>query len=296
MRHLITTADFSNEEILELFATAKKLDNKNSYELLKGKLVVTLFYENSTRTRSSFEIAAKRLGADVVNLDIGTSSSSKGETIFDTVANINAMNPDAIIIRHSECGLPATLANFVNCPILNAGDGMNAHPTQALLDLYTIMEHFDGNVTGKKIAIVGDVKTSRVANSNFELLPRFEIVPIVVAPDCFAPNNTFRREKFLKDIIDEVDIVMSLRTQLERHSQVYYASLFEYAKDYCITKEVFGERNIVLLHPGPVNRNIDISDEMLADSRCKVLQQVTNGVNVRMATLLKLIGPQQTTY
>lgn len=289
MKHLITTADLSNEEILELFATAKKLDNKNSCELLKGKLVVTLFFENSTRTRSSFEIAAKRLGADVVNLDIGTSSSSKGETIFDTVANINAMMPDAIIIRHSECGLPATLTNLVDCPILNAGDGMNAHPTQALLDLYTIMEHFDYNVAGKKLAIVGDVKTSRVASSNFELLPRFAIEPIVVAPDCFSPNNTFRRVQLLKEIIDEVDIVMSLRTQLERHSQVYYTSLFEYAKDYCITKEIFGDRNIMLMHPGPVNRNIDITDEMLADPRSCVLRQVTNGVNVRMAALLKLI-------
>lgn len=289
VRHLITTADFTNDEILELFETAKKLDNKNSCELLKGKLVVTLFFENSTRTRSSFEIAAKRLGADVVNLDIGTSSSSKGETIFDTVANINAMNPDAIIIRHSECGLPATLANFVNCPILNAGDGMNAHPTQALLDLYTITEHFDGDVKGKKLAIVGDVKTSRVASSNFELLPRFGIEPIVVAPECFAPNNDFKKVQFLSDIIDEVDVVMSLRTQLERHSQVYYASLFEYAKDYCISKEIFGDRDILLLHPGPVNRNIDITDEMLADDRCKVLRQVTNGVNVRMAALLKLI-------
>lgn len=290
MRHLITTADFDNNEILELFRVAKSLDNKNSCELLKGKLVVALFFENSTRTRSSFEIATKRLGADMVNLDIGTSSSSKGETIFDTVANINAMNPDAIIIRHSECGLPASLVNFVNCPILNAGDGRNAHPTQALLDLYTIFEHFDGKTDGKKLAIVGDVITSRVANSNFELLPRFGIEPIIVAPEAFMPNNDrFKKTKFLSDVIDEVDIVMSLRTQLERHTQVYYASLFEYAKDYCVTKDIVGDRNIILLHPGPVNRNIDVTDEMLADSRCKVLRQVTNGVNVRMAALLKLI-------
>ena len=290
MRHLITTADFSNEEILDLFKSAKSLDNKNSCELLKGKLVVTLFFENSTRTRSSFEIAAKRLGADVVNLDIGTSSSSKGETIFDTIANINAMNPDAIIIRHSECGLPASLTNFVNCPILNAGDGRNAHPTQALLDLYTIFEQFDGNVNGKKLAIVGDVVTSRVASSNFELLPRFGIEPIIVAPEVFMPSHdNFRKATFLSDVIDEVDVVMSLRTQLERHTQVYYSSLFEYAKDYCVSKEVFGDRNVILLHPGPVNRSIDITDEMLNDPRCKVLRQVTNGVNVRMAALLKLI-------
>ena len=290
MRHLITTTDFSNEEILDLFKIAKQLDNKNSCNLLKGKIVVTLFFENSTRTRSSFEIAAKRLGADVVNLDIGTSSSSKGETIFDTIANINAMNPDAIIIRHSECGLPASLTNFVNCPILNAGDGRNAHPTQALLDLYTIFEHFNGDLSGKKLAIVGDVITSRVASSNFELLPRFGVEPIIVAPEVFMPaNDMFRRVNYLSDVIDEVDIVMSLRTQLERHTQVYYNSLFEYAKDYCITKEILGDRDLILLHPGPVNRNIDITDEMLNDPRCKVLRQVTNGVNVRMAALLKLI-------
>ena len=290
MRHLITTADFDNNEILELFRVAKSLDNKNSCELLKGKLVVTLFFENSTRTRSSFEIAAKRLGADVVNLDIGTSSSSKGETIFDTIANINAMNPDAIIIRHSECGLPASLTNFVNCPILNAGDGRNAHPTQALLDLYTIFEHFNGDLSGKKLAIVGDVITSRVASSNFELLPRFGIEPIIVAPEVFMPSNDkFRRANYLSEVIDEVDVVMSLRTQLERHTQVYYNSLFEYAKDYCVTKEIFGDRDVILLHPGPVNRNIDITDEMLNDTRCKVLRQVTNGVNIRMAALLKLV-------
>ncbi len=290
MRHLITTADLSNEEILDLFKIAKQLDNKNSCNLLKGKIVVTLFFENSTRTRSSFEIAAKRLGADVVNLDIGTSSSSKGETIFDTIANINAMNPDAIIIRHSECGLPASLTNFVNCPILNAGDGRNAHPTQALLDLYTMFEHFNGDLSDKKLAIVGDVVTSRVASSNFELLPRFGIEPIIVAPEVFMPpNDKFRRVNYLSDVIDEVDIVMSLRTQLERHTQVYYNSLFEYAKDYCVTKEIFGDRDVILLHPGPVNRNIDITDEMLNDPRCKVLRQVTNGVNVRMAALLKLI-------
>ena len=200
------------------------------------------------------------------------------------------MKPEAIIIRHSECGLPGSLTDKVDCPIINAGDGTNAHPTQALLDLFTIVEHFNGDTKGKKIAIVGDVKTSRVAASNVKLLPRFGIEPIIVAPEHFKFNHKdFRQVDSLSEVIDEVDIVMSLRTQLERHSEVYYASLQEYAKDYCITSEVFGPRDILLLHPGPVNRNVDISDEMLEDKRNKILEQVTNGVAVRMAILKKLI-------
>ncbi len=291
MKHLITTNDFSKEEIETLFDDARLFNDLQSNSSLNGKLVVTLFFENSTRTRSSFEIAAKRMGAEVVSLDVGTSSRSKGETIFDTVANLDAMKPDAIIIRHSECGLPGTLTDKVNCPIINAGDGMNAHPTQALLDLFTIVEHFNGDTQGKKIAIVGDVKTSRVAASNVKLLPRFGIEPIIVAPEHFKfENDEFRQVDRLSEVIDEVDVVMSLRTQLERHSQVYYNSLQEYAKDYCITSEMFGDRDILLLHPGPVNRNVDITDEMLDDKRNKILEQVTNGVAVRMAILKKLIN------
>lgn len=290
MQNLITTLDFSKEEILEVFKDAKSFLDLQTRDILKGKLVVTLFFENSTRTRSSFEIAAKRLGADVVNLDVGTSSTNKGETIFDTVANLNAMKPDAIIIRHSDCGLPQSLVEYVDCPILNAGDGKNAHPTQALLDLFTIVEHFDYDTEGKNLAIVGDVRTSRVAASNTKLLPRFGITPIIVSPKHFQlETSEFRQVELLSEVIDEVDIVMSLRTQLERHSQVYYTSMQEYAKDYCITKDTFGDRDLLLLHPGPVNRNVDIDDEMLLDPRNKILEQVTNGVAVRMAVLKKLI-------
>ncbi len=291
MQHLITTSDFSKEEIIELFEDAKIFKDLTSNLFLQGKLIVTLFFENSTRTRSAFEIAAKRLGAEVVSLDVGTSSRSKGETIFDTVANINAMKPDAVIIRHSECGLPGSLVEHVNCPIINAGDGKHAHPTQALLDLFTILEHFDGDTEGKKVAIVGDVRTSRVAGSNRRLLPRFGMEVVFVAPDCFKhESNEHRQVDHISEIIDEVDVIMSLRTQLERHNEVYFESLNEYAKDYCITEETLGDRDILLLHPGPVNRNVDISDEMLKDPRCKVLQQVTNGVAVRMAILKKLLG------
>lgn len=290
MQHLIRTSDFSKEEIISLFDDAREFLKFEYNEVLKGKIIVTLFFENSTRTRSSFEIAAKRLGAEVVSLDVGTSSTSKGETIFDTVANINAMKPDALIIRHSECGLPDKLKDFVECPILNAGDGKHAHPTQALLDMFTIYEHFEGQTDGKKIAIVGDVRTSRVAGSNKRLLPKFGINVSFVSPECFRyEGDDFKTYTSLNDVIDDVDIIMSLRTQLERHNQVYFESLNEYAKDFCITSEVMGDRDILLLHPGPVNRNVDISDEMLKDPRNKVLEQVTNGVAIRMAALKKLV-------
>jgi len=200
------------------------------------------------------------------------------------------MKPDAIIMRHSDCGLPGTLVNHVDCPIINAGDGKHAHPTQALLDLFTIVEHFDGQTEGKKVAIVGDVRTSRVAGSNRKLLPRFGMEVCFVAPDCFK-HDTDEHKQYdnISEIIDEVDVVMSLRTQLERHNEIYFQSLNDYAKDYCITKDTFEDRDILLLHPGPVNRNVDISDEMLVDPRNKILEQVTNGVAVRMAILKKLI-------
>lgn len=291
MQHLIRTADFTKEEILALFDEAREFLDMETRDALKGKIIVTLFFENSTRTRSAFEIAAKRLGAQIVSLDVGTSSRSKGETIFDTVANINAMKPDAIIMRHSDCGLPGTLVEHVDCPIINAGDGKHAHPTQALLDLFTIMEHFDGEVEGKKVAIVGDVRTSRVAGSNRRLLPRFGMDVCFVAPDCFkAEHSEHKQYDNISEIIDEVDVVMSLRTQLERHNEIYFQSLNDYAKDYCISKDTFGDRDILLLHPGPVNRNVDITDEMLLDPRNKILEQVTNGVVVRMAILKKLIN------
>lgn len=293
MQHLITTGDFSKEEILKLFDDARVFLDMKSREILKGKIIVVLFFENSTRTRSAFETAAKRLGAEIISLDLGTSSINKGETTLDTVANINATKPDAIIIRHSESGLPASLTKHVDCPIINAGDGNNAHPTQALLDLFTIYEHFKGETEGKKVAIVGDVKSSRVAGSNRRLLPRFGMDLCYIAPDCFKfEEDEYKQYDHISEVIDEVDVVMSLRTQLERHNEIYFSSLQEYAKDYCITKETFADRDILLLHPGPVNRNVDISDEMLVDPRNKVLEQVTNGVAVRMAILKKLILEQ----
>ncbi len=289
MRHLITTDDLSKEEIENLFADAESYLLKPPPKLLQNRLVITLFFENSTRTRSSFEIAAKKLGADVVHLDVAKSSTKKGETLYDTAANLNAMGPDAIVVRHAQSGTPYQISRHVDCAIFNAGDGAHAHPSQALLDLFTIKRHFGSNMEGKKIAIVGDIKNSRVANSNMRLLPRFGLEITLVAPPHFMPETDFPSTSRLEDVLDDVEIIMSLRTQTERHAHPIYASLKDYAADYCITKELIGERDILLLHPGPVHRNIDIDDAMLADPRCKVLEQVRNGVAVRMAALKKLI-------
>jgi len=286
--HLIRTDDLTNEEIEALFNDAKRFSDGRFEPVLRNKIIITLFFENSTRTKSSFEIAAKRLGAETVHLDVAKSSTKKGETLVDTAMNLDAMGPDAIIVRHKDAGVPQIIASHTKASILNAGDGAHAHPTQALLDLYTLKEHF-GDVQGKKIAIVGDIKNSRVANSNIELLSRFGMEVILVAPPQFLPKSNLKCTHYLTDVIDEVDAIMSLRTQTERHSSQNYASLKDYASDFCITKELIGKRDIILLHPGPVHRNIDISDEMLQDPRCKVLQQVQNGVNVRMAILKKLI-------
>ncbi|OQX57331.1 MAG: aspartate carbamoyltransferase [Helicobacteraceae bacterium 4484_230] len=288
MQHLIRTDDFSVEEIEQLLADAEYFSQVGFNRILQDKLIITLFFENSTRTKSSFEIAAKRLGAEIVHLDIAKSSTKKGETLVDTAANLDAMGPNAIIVRHANAGVPKILSKHTKTSIINAGDGAHAHPTQALLDLFTLKKHF-GDLKGKKIAIVGDIKNSRVANSNIELLQRFGLNITLVSPPQFMPKTDLPSTYNLRDVIDSVDIIMSLRTQTERHSQQTYASLKDYASDFCITKELIGERDITILHPGPVHRNVDIDDAMLADKRCKVLDQVSNGVLIRMAVLKKLI-------
>jgi aspartate carbamoyltransferase catalytic subunit len=291
MKHLTSTRDLSLEDINSILKRTKELKSTPYQKSLKDKLIITIFFENSTRTRSSFEIAAKRLGAQVVSLDVSKSSTAKGETLFDTASNLDAMEPDAIIVRHKDSGVPKLLSNYISCPLINGGDGSHAHPSQALLDLFTIKEHFGfADLKGKKIAIVGDIKNSRVANSNIELLNRFGLEVILVAPPHFMPKwEGVKKSYSIKDVAKEVDIIMSLRTQVERHATITYASLKDYANDFCITKEIVKDRDILLLHPGPVNRNIDISDEMLLDPRCKVLTQVKNGVYTRMAILEKFI-------
>jgi aspartate carbamoyltransferase catalytic subunit len=289
MQHLIDTDNFTDSQIADLLKDAECFKAQRPPQLLKDKLLITLFFEPSTRTRSSFEVAAKRLGASVVHLDPSRSSTKKGESLEDTFANLCAMEPDGVIIRHEENRAPGILANMQLTSVINAGAGNYAHPTQALLDLFTLMEHFDGKVAGKTIAIVGDIVNSRVASSGIRLLSRMGMNVLLVAPKPFLPEVTdLPTYEDLDDVIDKVDVIMSLRAQLERHAKPIFDDYAEYARHYCITKERLGKQNILILHPGPVMRNIDISDEVLEDPRCKVLEQVRNGVFIRMA-ILKLL-------
>lgn len=287
MQHLVDTTNLNDRQITELLHDAKKFKLQKPITLLRDKLLITLFFESSTRTRSSFEVAAKRLGAAVVHLDPSKSSTKKGETLEDTFANLCAMEPDGVIIRHSENETPGQLASMQMTPVINAGAGNYAHPTQALLDLFTMQEHF-GNVAGKTIAIVGDIVSSRVASSGIRLFSRMGMNVVLVAPKPFMPQSNLPQFEELEEVLDRVDIVMSLRAQLERHASPIFDDYDEYARHYCITKERLAMRDILVLHPGPVMRNIDISDEILDDPRCKVLEQVKNGVFIRMA-ILKLL-------
>lgn len=288
MQHLIDTPDLSDAQIAQLLHDAKTFKEQHPSHLLRDKLLITLFFEASTRTRSSFEVAAKRLGAAVVHLDPSKSSTNKGESLEDTFANLCAMEPDGVIIRHSENEAPGILADMQMTSVINAGAGNYAHPTQALLDLFTLMDHFDGKIQGKTLAIVGDIVSSRVASSGIRLLTRMGINVILVAPKPFMPQSDLPQYENLEDVIDKVDVIMSLRAQLERHASPLFDDYEEYAKHYCINAERLGARDILILHPGPVMRNIDISDEILEDPRCKVLTQVKNGVYMRMA-ILKLL-------
>ena len=290
MQHLVDTNDFTKEQLANIMNDASTFKKQMPSQLLRDKLLITLFFESSTRTRSSFEVAAKRLGASVVHLDPSKSSTSKGESLEDTFANLCAMEPDGVIIRHEYNNTPQKLANKELTSVINAGAGNYAHPTQALLDYFTMLEYFQtDNLLGKTIAIVGDIVSSRVAASGIRLFTRMGMNVVLVAPKPFMPEQELSKYEHLDEVIDSVDIIMSLRAQLERHKAPIFEDYNEYAKEYCITKDRMGNRDILLLHPGPVMRNIDISDEMLEDERCKVLTQVKNGVFVRMAILKALL-------
>jgi aspartate carbamoyltransferase catalytic subunit len=289
-KHLTHTKDLSKNEIISIFERANSFLDEKKRNILEGKLIINIFFENSTRTRSSFEIAAKRLGADVVNLDVSRSSTNKGETLYDTAMNLDAMGPDAIVVRHKNAGVPKILSKYVKASIINAGDGAHQHPTQGLLDLFTITRHFNTyDLSSKTIAYVGDIKNSRVANSGIELLTRFGAKVILVTPPHFLPNKTLPYTYDINEVIDELDVIISLRTQTERHANATYASLEDYGHNFKITKEIIKDRDLIVMHPGPVHRNIDLSDDVMSDSRCKVLEQVKNGVAVRMGILEHLL-------
>ena len=264
-------------------------------DALRGRIVLSLFFENSTRTLVSFEMAARRLGAEVVNWNVEASSLKKGESFDDTIKTLNAMGPDAIVIRHSEYGAPDYVARLVDCPVINAGDSWREHPTQALLDALTI-EQARGGIEGLKVAICGDIAHSRVAHSNMILLRKLGAEVHAVAPPTLMP------EKFpvegvqvfgtLEEGIADCDIVMMLRLQKERMQEGMIGSDIEYFRKFGLTHEKLGlaSPDALVMHPGPMNRGVEISDEVADDpERSQILKQVRNGVPVRMAVLEMLL-------
>jgi aspartate carbamoyltransferase catalytic subunit len=263
---------------------------------LRGKTIINLFFEASTRTRTSFEIAGKRLSADTINISASTSSVVKGETLIDTARNLEAMNPDVIVIRHSAAGAPHLLATLVKQSIINAGDGAHEHPTQALLDMMTIKEK-KGKLAGLKVAIVGDIAHSRVARSNIYGLTKMGARVVLAGPATMLPRDVeqmgIKAYTKLEDAIIDADVVMMLRIQLERQKQNIFPSLREYSQHYCLNSRniKLAREDVIVMHPGPINRGVEISPDIADDlSRSVILDQVNKGVAVRMALLYLLTG------
>ncbi len=287
------------EEICEILDTADEMREflnrgRKCSELLKGKSLITLFYENSTRTRTSFELASKYLGANEVNISVATSSVQKGETLIDTGKTIDAMKIDFIAIRHPMAGAPALLAKNVKASVLNGGDGMNEHPTQALLDMLALRRKF-GKIKGLKIAILGDIKHSRVAKSNLFGLTKLGAEVVMYSPQTLMPKEIEKLgakiAKSREEAIEGADGIMGLRIQLERQHGALFPSLSEYSKYYGVKEELlkYAKRGAVILHPGPVNRGVELTPSLIDGKDSVIEEQVTCGVAVRMA-VLKLLS------
>ena len=294
-KDLLGLEELTQEELEFILETAKSFKEVSSREIkkvpaLRGKTVVNLFYEPSTRTRVSFEVAAKRLSADVINIAVETSSVKKGETLIDTGRNIQALKADIIVIRHSASGAAAMLARHVNISVVNAGDGWHEHPTQALLDIFTLKEKL-GKISGLKVSIVGDIAHSRVARSNIWALTKLGARVTVCAPKILIPAGIEEMGAKVTYDIDEAlhgaDAVNVLRMQFERDGEEAFPKQLEYFKNYGITSERLerAKANIVIMHPGPINRGIEISSEVADGKNSVILEQVTNGIAVRMAVL-----------
>ncbi len=302
-KDLLGIRTLSADEIIGILDTAETFSEINNREIkkvptLRGKTVINLFFENSTRTRTSFELAAKRLSADAVNISVSTSSVTKGETLIDTALNLDAMSPDCIVVRHGSAGVPHQLAKHSKAAIVNAGDGANEHPTQALLDAMTIRER-KGEIAGLNVAIIGDILHSRVARSNIHLLTKLGAKIRVAGPKPLVPPD-FKHlvEKDLvvvdhiEDAIEGADVVMILRIQQERQDSAFFPTLREYAIHYGLTEKRLdsAKPDAIVLHPGPMNRGIEISSEVADGSRSLILDQVKYGVAVRMAVLYLATG------
>ncbi|MQY53015.1 MAG: aspartate carbamoyltransferase catalytic subunit [Firmicutes bacterium] len=283
--------------ILETARPFKELFTRSVKKVppLRGKTVVLLFYEPSTRTRISFELAAKRLSADVLNISASTSSVAKGESLIDTAKTLEAMKADFVVIRHSMSGAPQIIARTISASIINAGDGTHEHPTQGLLDMFTIWEK-KGRISGLKVAIVGDILHSRVARSNIWGLNKMGAKVYVVGPATLIPPKIEQMgvKIFydLDEIIDELDVINILRIQIERQKENLFPSLREYNEIFGITDERLkrAKKDLLVMHPGPMNRGIEISSSVAESSRSVITEQVTNGIAVRMAVLYLLAG------
>lgn len=298
-KDLLGLYDTPAEEINEILDTADGmrgfLDGKSKKsDLLAGKSLITLFYENSTRTRTSFELAGKYLGANEVNISVATSSVQKGETLIDTGETLNSLKIDFIAIRHPMAGAPKLLAEHVKASVLNGGDGMNEHPTQALLDMLTLRRRF-GKIKGLKVAILGDIKHSRVAKSNLFGLKKLGAEVWLYSPETLMPKEIERLgakvAKSREEAIDGADGVMGLRIQLERQHGGLFPSLSEYSRFYGVNDAVlkYAKKDAVILHPGPVNRGVELTPSLIDGENSVILEQVTCGLAVRMA-LLKLLS------
>lgn len=298
MKNLVDIENLTKEDILNIIKTAKEFKNNAKKSEIEGKTIALMFYENSTRTKCSFELAARRLDTNVINFDTGHSSLTKGETLKDTIENLYFLGVNAVVIRHSYSGIVNNVLKQLKYPIclINGGDGTHAHPSQALLDFYTMLEQ-TGSIENKKIAIVGDVNHSRVAKSNIKLLQKFGADIHICAPSYLQFENAeffgVKCHQNVKEAVKNANIVMALRVQNERHIKEGYPDSSEYKRLYEIDTTLLKEyaaNDVILMHPGPANRNIEVSSEILDNKLGQtILEQAKNGVFVRMAILNTLL-------
>jgi aspartate carbamoyltransferase catalytic subunit len=303
-KHLLGIGELSPAEIVHVLDTAETFRAISQREIkkvptLRGRTVINLFFEPSTRTRTSFELAGKRLSADTINISASTSSVTKGETLLDTARNLEAMSPDFIVIRHPSAGAPHALARICRAAVINAGDGSHEHPTQALLDALTIRQH-KGRVAGLRVAIIGDILHSRVARSNMHLLTKLGAEVSLAGPGTLVPaefkdlvaGGGLRVANRIEEAIEGADVVMVLRIQRERQGAAFFPSLREYAVHYGLNLKRLGgaQSDAIVMHPGPMNRGIEIASDVADGTRSLILDQVSNGLAVRMAVLYLLAG------
>ncbi len=302
-KDLLGIKDLSSREIEVLLETAERFKEVSEREIkkvptLRGKTIINLFYEPSTRTRTSFEIAAKRMSADTINISASSSSVVKGETLLDTARNLEAMNPDAVVIRHPFPGAPHMIAKEIKASVINGGDGAHEHPSQALSDLLTVKEK-KGRIEGLLIVIAGDIAHSRVARSNILAFKKMGAVVRVVGPPTLIPYGIedmgVEVSYDLGEAIKDADVIMMLRIQLERQKGGFFPSLREYSALYGLNLEKLksARRDVVILHPGPINRGIEIAPEVADGPYSLILNQVTNGLAVRMAIFYHLLGGKE---